>query len=300
MRRLMLVALMLAVVGTVMSLPAMAQATGGQAPGGQGRFGNRLDVRNMERPIEAHDSVWIEALTMMEVRDLIKEGKTTALILTGGIEENGPYLVTGKHNYVLQVMGESIARELGNALVAPIVTLEPANPERENISPGTIYLSRETFKAVMRDMATSLKNQGFTDIFIMGDSGGNQTPMEEAAVELTANWGAGSPASVYFIPEYYNYGDVQTFEEEVLGIHEVMEGLHDDYYISSIMMNADLNSVRTDERIRAGKFVINGVSLAPVEKTLANGRKIIAFRTEATLDAIKKAMADGKTNRQRQ
>ena len=79
-----------------------------------------------------------------------------------------------------------------------------------------------------------------------------------------------------------------------------MEGLHDDYYISSIMMNTDLNSVRTDERIRAGKFVINGVSLAPVEKTLANGRKIIAFRTEATLDAIKKAMADGKTSRQRQ
>ena len=194
MKKLMLVALMLAGVGTVMSLPAMAQATGGQARGGgQGRFGNRLDVRNMERPIDVHDSVWIEALTMMEVRDLIKEGKTTALILTGGIEENGPYLVTGKHNYVLQAMGESIARELGNALVAPIVALEPGDPERENISPGTIYLSRETFKAVMRDMATSLKNQGFTDIFIMGDSGGNQTPMEEAAAELTAKLGREQP-----------------------------------------------------------------------------------------------------------
>ena len=34
MKRLMLVALMLAVVGTVMSLPAMAQAPGGQARGG--------------------------------------------------------------------------------------------------------------------------------------------------------------------------------------------------------------------------------------------------------------------------
>jgi len=30
--------------------------------------------------------VWIEDLTMLEVRDLIKGGKTTALILTGGIE----------------------------------------------------------------------------------------------------------------------------------------------------------------------------------------------------------------------
>ena len=83
----------------------------------------RLDVANMPRPIDALDRVWIEELTMMDVRDAIQEGKTTALILTGGIEENGPYLATGKHNYVLQVMGESIARELGDALVAPIVTV---------------------------------------------------------------------------------------------------------------------------------------------------------------------------------
>ena len=49
----------------------------------------RVDVLGMTRPIEMHDSVWIEDLTMMEVRDLIKGGKTTAVIMTGGIEENG-------------------------------------------------------------------------------------------------------------------------------------------------------------------------------------------------------------------
>ena len=55
------------------------------------------DVANLPRPIAALDNVWIEELTMMEVRDALAEGKTTALILTGGIEENGPYLTTGKH-----------------------------------------------------------------------------------------------------------------------------------------------------------------------------------------------------------
>ena len=59
----------------------------------------------MPRPIDMHDSVWIEDLTMLEVRDLIKAGKTTALVLTGGIEENGPYLTTGKHNNVLKAHG---------------------------------------------------------------------------------------------------------------------------------------------------------------------------------------------------
>src|SRR5215204_3545934 len=116
----------------------------------------RVDVTNMPRPIDMHDSVWIEDLTMMEVRDLIKAGKTTAVILTGGIEENGPYLTTGKHNNVLRVMGDPIARGLGNALIAPIVTLEPGNPERVR-TPGTILLSPETYRAVLTDMAVSLK-----------------------------------------------------------------------------------------------------------------------------------------------
>ena len=71
-----------------------------------------------KRPIEALDSVFIEELTWMEVRDALKAGKTTVIIPTGGVEQNGPYLATGKHNYVLRATTEAIARKLGNALVA--------------------------------------------------------------------------------------------------------------------------------------------------------------------------------------
>src|SRR5579862_2698623 len=89
-----------------------------------------IDVLNMDRPIEMHDSVWIQELTTLEVRDLLKNGKmTTALILGGGMEENGPYLVLDKHNIASRAMGESIARKLGNALCAPILAIEPGNPE---------------------------------------------------------------------------------------------------------------------------------------------------------------------------
>lgn len=258
----------------------------------------RVDALTMARPIDMHDSVWIEDLTMLEVRDLIQAGKTTALILTGGIEENGPYLTTGKHNNVLRVTGDSIARNLGNALVAPIVTLEPGNPERVR-TPGSIFLSPETFKAVLSDMATSLKTQGFKHIVLLGDSGGNLKPMQEVSALLNGKWkGDASGAMTHFIPEYYNYAEVEKFEEEVLGIHEKMEGLHDDYYISSIIMVHDPNGVRMPERIKAGKFVINGVSLAPAEKTIENGKKIVAFRTEKTVAAIKKAMESGKASAQ--
>jgi len=254
----------------------------------------RVDVLGMARPIDMHDSVWIEDLTMMEVRDLLKSGKTTALILTGGIEENGPYLTTGKHNNVLRVMGDSIARSLGDALAAPIVTLEPGNPERVR-APGSVFLSADTYRAVLTDMAVSLKTQGFKHVILLGDSGGNLKPMQEVADALNTKWkGDPSGARAYFIPEYYNYDEVEKFEQDVLGIHEKLEGLHDDYYITALIAVHDPDGVRMPERIKAGKFAINGVALSPIEKTVENGRRIAAFRTEKTVAAIKKAMAAAK------
>ena len=66
----------------------------------------------MPRPIAAADSVWLEELTYLEVRDAIKAGKTTALILAGSTEQNGPYLAGAKHQIVLRQTGEAIARKL--------------------------------------------------------------------------------------------------------------------------------------------------------------------------------------------
>jgi creatinine amidohydrolase len=275
---------------TVAAGSAFAQAPAApQRPTASVNTQPRVDVSNMPRPIDMHDSVWIEHLTMLEVRDSIKGGKTSALVLAGGIEENGPYLTTGKHNNVLKATGESIARRLGNALVAPIVTLEPGNPSRPNLSPGTIVLSQATYKAMLSDIATSLRSQGFKDIFFLADSGGNQRPIDDAVKALNEAW-KGDGAIAYSIPEYYNYADVEKFEEEKLGIHETLEGYHDDYYISSIIATVDTNGVRMTERRKAGKFVINGVPLDPIEKTIENGKKIVEFRTDATVAAIKKAM----------
>ncbi len=208
-----------------------------------------VDVLTMPRPIEALDNVWIEELTMLEVRDALAGGKTTALILTGGIEENGPYLTTGKHNHVLRVMGESIATRLGNALIAPIVTLEPGDPDNSR-SPGTVVLSRATYEAMLTDMATSLRSQGFRNIILLGDSGGNQRSMAAVADALSTAW-RGDATGIHHIPEYYNYDDVVTYQRDVLGVDEDprLEGLHDDYYITSIIMNDNPQHVRLEQRI---------------------------------------------------
>jgi creatinine amidohydrolase/Fe(II)-dependent formamide hydrolase-like protein len=252
-----------------------------------------LDMTDFPRPIAAADNVWIEELTVLEIRDLLREGTTTALILTGGIEENGPYLTTGKHNHVMRVMGESIARRLGNALAAPIVTIEPGNPENAK-SPGSIRLSQETFQAVLRDMATSLKTQGFTDIFLLGDNGGSRRSLAAVAEELADVW-KGQGVVIAHISEYYNYDDVLVYQRDVLGVDEDprLERLHDDYYITSIIMNDNPEYVRLQQRIDAGKASINGISILPAEQAIEHGRRLIEFRTDVTVEAIKKAMAAG-------
>lgn len=252
---------------------------------------------NAPRPIAALDSVWMEQLTWMEVRDAIKAGKTTALVLTGGVESNGPHLATGKHNYVLTVMGEAIARKLGNALVAPIVTMEPGRPDSDRVAPGSVFLSPETYEAVLTDMALSLKSMGFTNVVFLGDSGGNQTGMKNVAAKLNDRF-KGAPARFHFIPEYYNYPAVRQFVQ-ANGVTETMEfeasqgsdGIHEEYGIDALMMLYDPKTVRLDERKRAGKTTINGADLLPLDKTLAMGRRIVELRTSLTVAAINKSLA---------
>jgi creatinine amidohydrolase len=247
---------------------------------------------NGPSPIAAVDSVFTEELTWMEIRDAMKAGKTTVIIATGGVEQNGPYLATGKHNYILRATTEAIARKLGNALVAPIVgfvpegDIEPASLHMKY--PGTISLTEETYRRLLIDLCASFRTHGFANIVLIGDSGGNQKGMEVVAAELNARW-AGGKCRVHFIPEYYDYPGVEKWLE-TQGIKQTPEGYHDDFAITAQMIAVDPATVRMKERIAAGKFRINGIDLAPVARTIEWGKKIVDYRAGITSGAIQKAI----------
>jgi creatinine amidohydrolase/Fe(II)-dependent formamide hydrolase-like protein len=222
----------------------------------------------------------------------MKAGKSTVIIPTGGVEMNGPYLATGKHNYVLRATTEAIARKLGNALVAPIVAFVPEGdiePATQHMRyPGTISLTEETYQRLLTDICASFRAHGFAHIVLIGDSGGNQDGMKAVAAALNAKW-AGGKTRVHFIPEYYNYDGVSTWLEKQ-GIKQTPEGLHDDFAITAQMMVVDPATVRMKERIAAGKFRINGVDLAPVAKSIEWGKKIVDYRAGSTVSAIQKSI----------
>ena len=291
-------AMVMVVTGTSgwAALAAAAQrgAGGNQSAEAQARERQLQEELRGPRPIAALDSVWIEELTWMEVRDAMAAGRTTAIIPTGGIEQNGPYLATGKHNYVLQGACEGIARKLGNALCAPILKLVPEGnieePSGHMRYPGTLSLRQETYERVLDDVASSLKAHGFEHIVFIGDSGGNQSGMQATAEALNERWGK---TAAHFIPEFYRYREVFEWMETELGITEpTSDGLHDDYVITSIMMTVDPATVRYDQRVAAGKATINGLSIEPKGKTIEVGQKLLAFRVDQTVKAIR-AATDG-------
>ena len=284
-------------------LASMTPVEGQQRPrdprsaGGGNCADNPYNCIDTPNPLPPANTVWLEDMTWMDVRDAVKAGKTTIIIPTGGIEPNGPWLALGKHNYVLRVNCEAIARKLGNALCAPNIefvpegAIEPASGHMT--SPGTISLREETFRALLTDVAHSLKMHGFKNIIFIGDSGGNQTGQRTVAEELNKKFNG--DAMVAHVQEYYTYAVVGEHMAKQ-GLKEgKSDGLHDDPVITLNMFITDPKSVRYDERVKAGKASINGVDISDRKKATELAKQIVEFRAQYTVDAIKKTIANKGT-----
>ncbi len=265
--------------------------------GGGDCAANVYNCADTPNPLPTAHTVWIEEMTWMDVRDALDAGKTTALIPTGGVEPNGPWLATGKHNYVLRANCEAIARELGNALCAPVVKFVPEGdidpPSGHMTSPGTISLRQESFEAMLTDIAHSLRMHGFRNVIFFGDSGGNQGGQRAVADRLNAMW---PETVVAHVQEYYDYAGVQSYMES-RGFPEQTEqdGLHDDPIITLNMFITDPFSVRYDERVAAGKAKINGVAVADRVRNTEWAREIVDFRAWHTAGYVRDAIAQGGT-----
>lgn len=261
--------------------------------------------------IEAAESLWAEELTWQEIRDAIVAGTTTIVIGTGGVEQNGPYVAGGKHNYVLQTVLPYIAREIGDALIAPIVKFVPEGqieptPSGHMQYPGTISLEQETFEALLTDICRSYRAHGFVDIVLLGDSGGNQQGMQRVAQRLNAQW-ADDDTRVHFLPEYYSEDRWSYDFLKEQGITQIdltpppgededrpadwRNGIHDDIYYEAQIAVQDPRHIRMAERSDAGLFSLHGVDLAPINDTVELGRRLAAYRAEITARAFRRSQS---------
>ena len=238
--------------------------------------------------VELKDMTWVEA------RSAIQAGFTTVIVPTGGIEQNGPHMILGKHDYIVAQAAQRIAKDVGRTLVAPVVSYVPQGdydpPSGHLRFPGTLGLSEPAFAGVLEGIARSLKAGGFKTICFIGDHGASQGVQAAVAARLTKDWVAGG-VRVVQIESYYDdkaqikrlIAEGQTLE--AIGIHA---GPIDTSELMSVNpKGVDLSRYRKMSMLQEP----TGVNGDPSSATPERGASLLDMRIAAAVSQIKALIA---------
>lgn len=251
------------------------------------------------------DTVFLEELTWDELALLIKGGKTTAIIGTAGTEQKGPHMAIGEHKYVTTYAADKIARALGNAIVAPIVTYVPEgsweNPRGHMSKAGSITLPEDRFRTLLELIARSLRGSGFKDLILIGDSGGNQSGMDSVAKKLNEEW-KGTGVRLHFIGDFYTKAhaaaDAWVVDTAKLVPKDSL-GNHANILDTSELMFIHPELVKT-ERLKDANPA-NGSTGSPRKASKEIGKKLLDIKISLALAQIRASMAaapSGTENKQ--
>jgi len=258
--------------------------------------GSALALAFAERPLTAPlpSTVRLAEMTWVEVRSAIAAGHTRVIVPSGGIEQNGPHMILGKHDRIVAWTSERIATELGHTLVAPVIPFVPEGsftpPSGHLRFPGTIGVSEEAFAATLDNIARSLKAGGFKTICFIADHGGSMKPQAEVAARLTREW-AGDGVIVISVDDYYAAaGDAQTRYLEAQGETPATIGQHAGITDTSELMAVDPTGVDLT-RLNALSFRIEptGIDGDPRRASAERGRALLALKVQAAVRQIRAA-----------
>lgn len=253
-------------------------------------------------------TVEIADMTWIEVAEAIAAGYRTALVPSGGLEQNGPHLPIGKHDLIVRWAARQVALELGDALVAPVVSYVPEGeydpPTGHMRYPGTIGVPEPVFAAVLDGIARSLKAAGFTLICFLADHGGSLSPQREAASRLSQEWarldaglGAGQGVRVLAVDAYYADA-AETAWLRAQGEPDSAIGQHAAIADVAELLVARPEAVRLD-RVPGdpAELARLGGSGDPRRATPERGRALMAMKIDAAVRQIRAAAAAGLTLR---
>jgi creatinine amidohydrolase/Fe(II)-dependent formamide hydrolase-like protein len=241
----------------------------------------------------------LDELTWAEVRDGLRAGTTTVIIPVGGTEQNGLHMALGKHNVRAAALSARIAARLGHTLVAPVMPYAPEGritpPAGHMRFPGTISVPEDAFTAVVAGAARSLKQHGFVDIVLVGDSGNYQRHLKEIATRLNREW-VGSGTRAHYVAAYYEAAAADfPHALRAKGITEKQIGTHAGIADTSLLMAIDESRVRADHLAAPGAAdPSSGVIGDPSQSSAALGRIGVDMIIDKTAAAIRLAIAGRK------
>ena len=244
----------------------------------------------IQRPLTATlpDTVEIADLTWVEVREFVGRGYTTAIVPSGGLEQNGPHLVIGKHDRIVALTARRIASELGRTLVTPVVSFVPEGrhwpPTGHMRFPGTIGVTDEVFAGTLDGIARSLKAAGFRTICFIADHGDSLPPQRAVADRLSREWAADGVRALSI--DGYSADPAQLAWLKQEGESADSIGRHGGIQDTSELMAAYPAGVRTPER-RPFLSEETGANGDPTRASAARGLRLLDLKVEAAVAEIR-------------
>ena len=244
------------------------------------------------------DTVLLEDLTWTELRALVRAGKTTVLVPIGATEQNGPSIALGKHNVRVKALSERIARQLGNAIVAPVLAYVPEGsiepPTGHMRFPGTITVREETFRQTLESAAQSFRHHGFRDIVFLGDHGSTQAGERAVAARLNREW-ASSAVRVHAVEEYYRAATADfaaLLKSRGHGPEEI--GQHAGLADTSLTLAIEPRLVRTTSRVDPAPGEPSGVEGDARRASAELGQLGVDLIVTTSVTAIRKSIETSK------
>lgn len=247
-------------------------------------------VLHMSPLAAAPGSLQLQELSSADVRQALRDGFRTILIPVGGVEQNGPHMALGKHNFRVQALADRIAGELGNALVAPVVAYVPEGaihpPTGHMRHAGTISIPDEAFRAVLDGAARSLAQHGFTDIVLIGDSGNYQASLRAVAQRLNRDWRS-QKMRVHYIAEYYESAQAPFIAKlHSKGLSDAQIGTHAGAADTALMLAIDPRRVWPDKASAQTAGVVGDPRQASAELGRLGVEMIVQRSVMAAREAI--------------
>jgi creatinine amidohydrolase len=200
---------------------------------------SRPDARVLPRSVPLGARRFEEAV-WPEVESLIRDGRRTALIGLGSIEQHGRHLPLGTDRWIADSLLEGLAERLDDAIALPAIAVGCASEHLD--FPGTLHIEPATLEALLCDLMGSLSHHGFERAFLFTAHGGNLDALAEMGERLVLS----SRPLELRIETNMRVGAMQSAVVKAESLSPLAAGPHAGEYETSLVAMLRPGSVRTN------------------------------------------------------
>lgn len=183
----------------------------------------------------ASESVWLESLTWIEAEEVFKQYDVVVMPLGEGKKEHGPHLPLNNDWNIVEYLTKRIAEKVP-CIILP--TLQYGYYPLFTEYPGSVTLSLETSKNVVKEICNSLSKYGVKKFYILNTGISTLKTLEPAREELSKQG---------ITLRYTNINEAEIITQKIL---EQEGGTHADESETSMMLYIRPETVNMSKAVK--------------------------------------------------